>query len=45
MYNHDEADITIIGYILEAVKYGKNIVRVLSDDTDVFVLLIFREWR
>ena len=41
MYSHDEADITIISYILEAVKNGKNIVRVISDDIDVFVLLIF----
>ena len=29
-----------ISYLLEAVKNGKNIVRVISDDTDVFVLLI-----
>ena len=41
MYSHDEAHITIISYLLEAVKNGKNIVRVISDDTDVFVLLIF----
>ena len=32
MYSHDEADITIISYLLEAVKNGKNIVRVISDD-------------
>ena len=41
MYSHGEADITIISYILEAVKNSKSIVRVISDDTDVFVLLIF----
>ena len=45
MYSHDEADITIIGYLLEAVKNRKNIVRVISDDTDVFVLLIYWVWR
>ena len=45
MYSHDEADITIISYLLEAVKNGKNIVRVISDDTDVFVLLIYWVWR
>jgi len=27
MYSHDEADIAIISYLLEAVKNGKNIVR------------------
>ena len=45
MYSHDEADITIISYLLEAVKNGKNIVRLISDDTDVFVLLIYWVWR
>ena len=45
MYSHDEADITIIIYFLEAVKNGKNIVGVISDDTDVFVLLIYWVWR
>ena len=45
MYSHDEADITIISYLLEAVKNGKNIVRVISDDTDVFVLFIYWLWR
>ena len=45
MYSHDEAYITVISYILEAVKNGKNIVRVISDDTDIFVLLIFWERR
>jgi len=45
MYSHDEADITIISYLLEAVKNGKNIARMISEDTDVFVLLIFWVWR
>ena len=45
MYSHDEADITIIRYLLEAVRNGMNIVRVISNDTDVFVLLIYWVWR
>ena len=45
MYNHDEADITIISYLLEAARNGKTIVRVISVDTEVFVLLIFWVWR
>ena len=40
-FDHDEADITIISYVLEAVNSGKRVIRVLSDDTDVFVLLIY----
>ncbi len=44
VYSHDEADITIISYLLEAVANGKQTVRVISDDTDVFVLLIFWVW-
>ncbi len=37
VFSHDEADITIISYLLEAVANGKKNVRVISDDTDVFV--------
>lgn len=36
---HDEADVTLISYLLDAAKRGSQIIRVLSDDTDVFVLL------
>ena len=41
IYSHGEADIIIItsSYLLEAVKNGKNTVWMISDDTDVFVLL------
>ena len=45
MYSYDEADITTISYLLEDVKNGKNIVRMINDDTDVFVLLMFWVWR
>ena len=45
IYSHDEADITIISYLLESVKNGKNIVRVISDDTEFFILLILWVWR
>ena len=36
-YGHDEADITMLSYVLD----GKGVIRVLSDDTDVFVLLVY----
>ena len=44
MYSHDEADIIIISYLLELVKNGMNTVRVISDDTNIFVLLLGEEF-
>ena len=44
-FGHEEADVTIIGYVLQAVGEGKNVMRVFCDDTDVFVLLVFWMWR
>ena len=38
---HDEADISVISYMLKAAATGADIVRILSDDTDVFVLLVY----
>ena len=40
VFGHDEADITIISYMLQAADDGCHVVRVLSDDTDIFVLLV-----
>lgn len=45
VFGHDEADITMISYVLEAANYGKGVIRVLSDDTDVFVLLVYWVYR
>ena len=44
-FGHEEADVTIISYVLQAVGEGKNVVRVFCDDTDVFVLPVFWMWR
>ena len=44
-FDHDEADITMISYVIEAAKCGKDVIRVLSDDTDVFVLLVYWLYR
>ena len=38
---HDEADITLCSYMLKAVAEGTQTIRILSDDTDVFVLLVY----
>ena len=45
VFGHDEADITIISYMLRAADDGCHVVRVPSDDTDIFVLLFYWTWR
>ena len=45
VFGHDEADITIISYMLQAADDGRHVVRVISDDTDIFVLLVYWTWR
>ena len=40
-FGHDETDVTIASYVLAAAKNGKKVIRVLSDDTDIFVLLVY----
>ena len=38
---HEEADISMVSHVLNAAASGKHVIRVISDDTDVFVLLVF----
>ena len=45
VFRHGEADVTIISYVVQVVGDGKNVGRVLCDDADVFVLLVFWMWR
>ena len=45
VFGHDEADITIISYMLQAADDGCHVVRVISDDTNIFVLLVYWTWR
>ena len=40
-FRQDEADVTMISYVLQAANHGRSVIRVLSDDTDVFVLLVY----
>ena len=44
VFGQDEADITIISYVLQAADDGCHVVRVLSDDTDTFVLRVYWTW-
>ena len=41
LFNHEEADVLMVSFMIDAVRDGKKAVRILSDDTDVFVILIF----
>ena len=38
---HAEADVTLCSYMLKSVADGAQTIRILSDDTDVFVLLVY----
>ena len=38
---HDEADVILCSYMLKAVAEGAQTIRILSDDTDVFVLFVY----
>ena len=42
---HDEADVSLISYMLDAASRGAKTVRILSDDTDVFVLMVYWCWK
>ena len=39
-FTHDEADVTMTAYMLQAAEFGKDVIRILSDDNDVFVMLV-----
>ncbi|CAL8372637.1 unnamed protein product [Gadus morhua 'NCC'] len=42
---HEGADITLISYMLQAAEAGSPTIRILSDDTDVFVMLVYWAWK
>ena len=44
-FTHDEADVTMIAYLLQAAESGKSVLRILTDDTGVFVLLVYWVWK
>ena len=43
-YTHEEADVTIMSYLLN-IQLKKKHIQILSDDTDIFVLLVFFYWK
>ena len=44
-FEHEEADVTMIVYTLKSAENGKSVIRILTDDTDVFVLLVYWVWK
>ena len=44
-FEHDEADVTMVVYLFQAAEGGKSVIRILTDDTDVFVLLVYWVWK
>ena len=37
--------VTMIAYMLPAAEFGREVIRILSDDTDVFVMLVYWVWK
>jgi len=35
----------MIAYMLEAAEFGMDVIRILSDDTDIFVMLVNWVWK
>ena len=42
---HDEADITLVSYMLTTAENGAATIQIVSDETDVFVLLVYLVWK
>ena len=45
LVTHEEADITLCSYMLKAAASSAQTIRVLCDDTDVFILLVYWTWQ
>jgi len=39
-FTHDELDVTMIADI-QAAEFDKDVIRIISDDSDVFVILVY----
>ena len=45
VFLHVEPDVTIISYLFQAADDGRQVVRIITDDSDISVLLVFWTWR
>ena len=39
-FEHGKTGVTMIAYLLQAAKSGTSVIRIITDDTDIFVLLV-----
>lgn len=42
---HEEADVTLVSYMLQVAGAGAPTIRILSDDNDIFILLVYWAWK
>ena len=45
LVTHEEADITLCSFMLEAAASSGETIMIVCDDTDVFVVFVYRTWR
>ena len=43
-FQHEKADITNL-YLKEAIGAGKKVIFIATDDTDIFILLVYYTWK
>ena len=44
-YEQDKTGVTMIAYLLQAAESGTSVIRILTDDTDIFVLVLYWVWK
>ena len=44
-FEHDKTGVTMIAYLLQAAESGTSEIRILTDDTGIFVLLVYWVWK
>ena len=44
-FTYDEVYVTMIAYVLQAAEFGMDVIRILGDDNDVFVMLLYWVWK
>ena len=45
MSNHEEAAVLTVSFMVDALRAGKMVIRIVIDETDVIVILIFWVWK
>ena len=45
LYGHKEADVTVMLYVLQSASHGHKVIRALSNNTYIFVSLVYWEYK